>query len=414
MLVEQEEHAPVADMLGERSRRIERLRDTREHERGIPERSEWDPPNSVGIAVCREARRLESETRLARARRTGERDEPDVVAGEEYVDLGKLGAAPEKRGRRDGQIGLEEGLQPWELAGPELVDPFGSGQVLQPVAAEILEHRLGSKGGRGGGNERLPPVPRSGYARCAMDVRADIALIREARRARVNPDPDPDRPVAEIVLHSRRRVQGRGRRREGEEEGIALRVDLMAASLREGLSYDRAMPGESGFVFLLAKIGQETRRALDVGEDEGDRSRREVSHVHIASCFGLRLQELLASNLRAANEGSGRHDVSMDMNKMLQQVQQMQEQMVKAQEELAHETVEASVGGGMVIVKANGSGEITEIRISPEAIDPDDPEGLSDLVLAGVNEALRNAQELQQSKLGGAMGGLKGLGLPGL
>jgi DNA-binding YbaB/EbfC family protein len=136
--------------------------------------------------------------------------------------------------------------------------------------------------------------------------------------------------------------------------------------------------------------------------------------VHIASCFGLRLQELLASNLRAANEGSGRHDVSMDMNKMLQQVQQMQEQMAKAQEELANETVEASVGGGMVIVKANGSGEITEIRISPEAIDPDDPEGLSDLVLAGVNEALRNAQELQQSKLGGAMGGLKGLGLPGL
>src|SRR6266545_3004166 len=97
----------------------------------------------------------------------------------------------------------------------------------------------------------------------------------------------------------------------------------------------------------------------------------------------------------------------MDMNKMLQQVQQMQEQM-------AQETVEASVGGGMVVVKANGAGEIIEIKISPEAIDPDDPEGLADLILAGVNQALRNAQELMQSKLGGAMGGLKGLGLPGL
>ena len=106
--------------------------------------------------------------------------------------------------------------------------------------------------------------------------------------------------------------------------------------------------------------------------------------------------------------------MSMDMNKMLQQVQQMQEQMAQAQEELAHETVEASVGGGMVVVKANGAGEIIEIKIAPEAIDPDDPEGLADLVLAGVNEALRNAQELMQSKLGGAMGGLKGLGLPGL
>ncbi|MBA2536990.1 MAG: YbaB/EbfC family nucleoid-associated protein [Actinobacteria bacterium] len=100
-----------------------------------------------------------------------------------------------------------------------------------------------------------------------------------------------------------------------------------------------------------------------------------------------------------------------DMNKMLQQVQQMQEQMAKAQDELANEIVEASVGGGMVTVKANGAGEIVEVKISPDAIDPDDVESLEDLVLAGVNEALRNANELMQSKLGGAMGGL---GLPGL
>jgi DNA-binding YbaB/EbfC family protein len=103
-----------------------------------------------------------------------------------------------------------------------------------------------------------------------------------------------------------------------------------------------------------------------------------------------------------------------DMNKMLQQVQQMQEQMAKAQEELAQETVEASVGGGMVTVRANGAGEIIEVKIRPEAIDPDDPEALEDLVLAGVNEALRSAQELMQSRLGGALGGLGGLGLPGL
>jgi DNA-binding YbaB/EbfC family protein len=104
----------------------------------------------------------------------------------------------------------------------------------------------------------------------------------------------------------------------------------------------------------------------------------------------------------------------MDMNKMLQQVQQMQEEMVKAQAELANERVEASVGGGMVTVTASGSGEIVGVKISAEAIDPDDPETLEDLVLAGVNEALRNAQELAQSKLGGLTGGLKGLGLPGM
>jgi hypothetical protein len=104
----------------------------------------------------------------------------------------------------------------------------------------------------------------------------------------------------------------------------------------------------------------------------------------------------------------------MDMNKMMQQVQQMQAEMAEAQEQLANETVEASVGGGMVTVTASGAGEIISIKIKPEAIDPDDPESLEDLVLAGVNEAIRNAQELMQSRLGGAMGGLGGLGLPGL
>jgi len=106
----------------------------------------------------------------------------------------------------------------------------------------------------------------------------------------------------------------------------------------------------------------------------------------------------------------------MDMNKMLEQVQQMQAQMAKVQEELANETVEASAGGGMVTVKATGALEIKEIKISPEAIDPDDPELLADMVLAAVNEALRAAQSLAQSKLGGAagLGDLGSLGLPGL
>ena len=106
--------------------------------------------------------------------------------------------------------------------------------------------------------------------------------------------------------------------------------------------------------------------------------------------------------------------MGMDMNQMMKQVQQMQEQMAKAQEELANETVEASAGGGMVTVKATGALQVTEIKIAPEAIDPDDPDMLSDMVLAAVNEALRSAQSLVESRLGGMMGGLGGLGLPGL
>ncbi len=107
--------------------------------------------------------------------------------------------------------------------------------------------------------------------------------------------------------------------------------------------------------------------------------------------------------------------MSMDMNQLLQQVGQMQEQMQKAQQELENETVESSAGGGMVTVTATGAGELKQIRIDPKAIDPDDPEMLADMVLAAVNEAIRSARSLQETKLGGLAGGaLGGLGLPGL
>ncbi|MGZ8691236.1 MAG: YbaB/EbfC family nucleoid-associated protein [Gaiellaceae bacterium] len=105
----------------------------------------------------------------------------------------------------------------------------------------------------------------------------------------------------------------------------------------------------------------------------------------------------------------------MDMNQLFQQVGQMQEQMQKAQAELANETVEATAGGGMVTVIANGAGEIKQIKIDPKAIDPNDAEMLEDMILAAVNEAIRSAQSLMESKLGGLAGGaLGGLGLPGL
>jgi DNA-binding YbaB/EbfC family protein len=101
----------------------------------------------------------------------------------------------------------------------------------------------------------------------------------------------------------------------------------------------------------------------------------------------------------------------MNYNKMMKQVQEMQKQMVKAQEELAAEEVEASAGGGMVTVKVTGDLKVTSISISPEAVDPDDPEMLEDLVTAAVNEAVRSAQELASQKMGGLTGGLN---IPGL
>ena len=104
-----------------------------------------------------------------------------------------------------------------------------------------------------------------------------------------------------------------------------------------------------------------------------------------------------------------------NMQQMLKQVQKMQQDMVAAQEQLKNETVEASAGGGMVKVVVSGDLEVKSITIAPEAIDPDDPELLQDMVLAAVNEGLRSAQELAANKMGGLTGGLDlgGLGLPG-
>ena len=108
-----------------------------------------------------------------------------------------------------------------------------------------------------------------------------------------------------------------------------------------------------------------------------------------------------------------------NMNQMMKQVQQMQADMMKAQEELKSEVVEASAGGGMVNVKITGDLELREVRIAPEAVDPDDVDMLQDLVMAATNEAIRSAQELATRKLGaatgglGGAGGLGGLGLPG-
>ena len=108
----------------------------------------------------------------------------------------------------------------------------------------------------------------------------------------------------------------------------------------------------------------------------------------------------------------------MDLNAMMKQVQQMQGEMLQAQEKLKDEIVEASAGGGMVKVKMSGDLRLLELTIDPQAIDPEDAELLQDMVLAAVNEAIRSAQELATEKLGGITGGLGGglggLGLPGL
>ena len=109
-----------------------------------------------------------------------------------------------------------------------------------------------------------------------------------------------------------------------------------------------------------------------------------------------------------------------NLQNMLRQAQEMMAAQQQAQEALKSERVEASAGGGMVTVKVTGELELQEVRIDPEAVDPEDVEMLQDLVVAAVNEAIRSAQELQESKLGGLaegfdpMSALDALGMGGL
>ena len=100
-----------------------------------------------------------------------------------------------------------------------------------------------------------------------------------------------------------------------------------------------------------------------------------------------------------------------NMQQLARQAQKLQQQMTKLQEELDAREYESSAGGGMVTVKVNGKRELLGIEIKPEAVDPDDIEMLQDLVLAAVNEALRQAAETTEREMGKVTGGLS---MPGL
>ena len=100
-----------------------------------------------------------------------------------------------------------------------------------------------------------------------------------------------------------------------------------------------------------------------------------------------------------------------NMNAMMKQAQKLQKKMLKTQQELAQKTVEASAGGGMVKVVANGSQKIETIVFEKEVVDPEDIEMLQDLVLAAVNDALSKSQEMVSSEMGKLTGGMN---IPGL
>jgi hypothetical protein len=103
-----------------------------------------------------------------------------------------------------------------------------------------------------------------------------------------------------------------------------------------------------------------------------------------------------------------------NMQQLLKQAQKMQRDLASAQEELASTEVEGSAGGGLVSAIVTGTGQVLSIRIDPSVVNRDDVETLEDLVVAAINDATRQATDLQSERMGPLAGGLSGLGLPGL
>jgi DNA-binding YbaB/EbfC family protein len=103
----------------------------------------------------------------------------------------------------------------------------------------------------------------------------------------------------------------------------------------------------------------------------------------------------------------------MDMQEIMQQAQQFQQKMGQMQEELALKTVSSTVGGGMVSATVNGKFEVVSLAIEKEAIDPDDPVMLQDLIIAAINEATKKARDMAKAEMAKLTGGL-GLNIPGL
>ena len=122
----------------------------------------------------------------------------------------------------------------------------------------------------------------------------------------------------------------------------------------------------------------------------------------------------MGKGMRAGKKPKNRPSGGSDMQKQLKQLQAMQAEMEQTQAELAERELTTTAGGGAIEVTVNGNKEITKLVIDKDVVDPDDVEMLQDLVMAAVNEALRQMDELVEYEMNKITGGFGGMGIPGL
>ena len=285
-IVEEEKHPLAGQHLGEDVLEravglldhVERPRGLPEHERRVAKRRKRDPPDAVGIGVSGEGGGLQCEPGLPCPTRPGEGEQTSSGRRKQLGDLGELALPAEEGRRRDGQIRAVQGLERRKAAVSELVNALRRREVFQPVLTEILQLELDELC-RGGRDEHLPPVADGGDPRSSVDVVADVPFVGHERRPRVEADAHVDLTGCERVRQRSRSCESAGRGRKREEEGVALRVDLDPAFPAHASRTISPVLAERLRVDLRAELVQEPRRALDVGEEEGDGAGRKlVSH----------------------------------------------------------------------------------------------------------------------------------------
>ncbi len=371
-------------------------------------------PAEIAMTPERDERLAAQAARIARG---------DVVR---LLDL-LAGALRAVRDGADARTQLELALV--KAAAPE-TDPSTRALLAR------IERLEGALRGGGGAAAATPvaaasPAPAApappAAARAAAGSVVVAARQRRARRARAGargrpararPDPvaaargpdGPRRRAQPVARRPRRAARRPAARRRGARRGPAGRRPRRRAADR--VRDDRQLPAREAEKSANRQAIAETIRAVT-----GASPPLRFESRDLRSSARRRAARRSA---RPPQEGVQRGgDLLMpqpNMHQMLKQVQKMQQDMAAAQEQLKHEEVEASAGGGMVTVTVTGDLVVKSITIDPAAIDPDDPELLQDMVLAAVNEALRAAQELAATKMGGLTGGLDlgGLGLPGM
>ena len=269
----------------------ESLGDRRQHERRVAKRCERHKKRAALCVLREQTRELQREAGLAGAAGAENGEDRRVVMEDERDGVEELLLASEEPGRRRRQAHRARAAERGKSLRAELEQPHRAVEVLQPVAAEVGQRRLGveERGGRFG-EQHLAAVGKRRDSRAAVDVDAHVALRGHRRRACVDAHADAYRPGLQRRLRLTRGGRRALRGRKRDEERVALRVDLDAAVCGERLAQKAPVLRERLGVRVWSERVQQPRRALDVREQERDRAGRKLGpherHIEPSPLYG--------------------------------------------------------------------------------------------------------------------------------